>query len=77
MQDRPDLAAAEGLGQLAGAWQQTEQHWHDDVARRFGTHHVTPLLSEALLSLTTETGNGRLFFGPNRFRSHPAEGVNP
>jgi hypothetical protein len=47
MQDRPDLAAAEGLGQLAGAWQQAEQHWHDDVARRFGTHHVTPLLSEA------------------------------
>jgi hypothetical protein len=47
MQDRPDLAAAEGLGQLAGAWQQTEHHWHDDVARQFGTYHVTPLLSEA------------------------------
>jgi hypothetical protein len=52
MQDRPDLAAAEGLGQLAGAWQQAEQYWHDDVARKFGTNHVAPLLSEARAHLT-------------------------
>jgi hypothetical protein len=52
MPDRPDLAAAEGLSQLAGAWQQAEQHWHDDVARQFGTHQVAPLLSEARAHLT-------------------------
>jgi hypothetical protein len=52
MQDRPDVAAAEGLGQLAGAWQQAEQYWHDEVGRRFGTNNVAPLLSEARAHLT-------------------------
>jgi hypothetical protein len=36
-----------GLGLLADAWDQTAQHWRDDIARQFEAHHWTPLLRES------------------------------
>jgi hypothetical protein len=42
----PDLDYDDSLRRLADAWQQAAEHWHDDVARQFETHHWSPLLSE-------------------------------
>jgi hypothetical protein len=36
-----------GLSLLGDAWDKTTQYWRDDMARHFGTYHLTPLLQES------------------------------
>ena len=41
-----DQEGDHALSLLADAWDKALQHWHDDMARDFDTHHVRPLLQE-------------------------------
>ena len=58
MPTRPDQECDHQLSLLGAAWDSAAQHWHDDAARYFDTHHWMPLLSasrsylEALRKLT-------------------------
>ena len=47
MASRPDEAGEHQLYLLESAWYKTEQHWHDNMARRFETDYRTPLRDES------------------------------
>jgi hypothetical protein len=47
MPGRPDQDGDQSLWVLDSAWDKTQLHWHDDMARYFDTHHWTPLLNES------------------------------
>jgi hypothetical protein len=42
-----DQEGDHALSLLADAWDKAAQHWHDEVARDFDTHHLRPLLHES------------------------------
>jgi hypothetical protein len=47
MHTRPDRDGEEQLRLLATAWEDAGPHWQDEVARRFGTDHWTPLVQRS------------------------------
>jgi hypothetical protein len=47
MPARPDEDGAYWLRVIDSAWQQTQQHWLDDMARHFDRTHWAPLVNES------------------------------
>jgi len=47
MPTRPDRDGDEQLRLLGAAWEEAAPHWQDEVARRFGSDHWTPLVQRS------------------------------
>lgn len=45
--DRLDLDVSRQFSLLEEAWDNVTRHWHDDMARDFGTRHWAPLKQES------------------------------
>ena len=43
MYTRPEHDGEDHLRLLGAAWEKAAEHWQDEVARRFGADHWTPL----------------------------------
>jgi hypothetical protein len=47
MHTRPDRDGQEQLRLVGAAWEEAAQYWQDEVARRFETEHLTPLVQQS------------------------------